>query len=155
MKVEYINPFVESVDNFFSTMLNCQCKRGDVGVSSSSVPSLEVVALIGLSGPAQGIVSLAFPVATALAIVSRMLGTQLQVMDATVSDGIAEVVNIIAGNAKSKFTLDTPVKLGLPSVIRGNSFNIDYPSKATWLEIPFSSGIGPFVLRVIFKIDGR
>ena len=33
MKVEYINPFIESVFELSSTMLNSKARRGDVGVS--------------------------------------------------------------------------------------------------------------------------
>ena len=73
-------------------------------------------------------------------------------MDATVSDAVAEMVNIVAGRAKSKFqTLSgDPINLSLPTVVRGNSYKVDYPSKSVWLDVPFESELGPFNLRVTF-----
>lgn len=155
MKVEYINPFIESVYELFSTMLSSKASRGDVGVSDGKANPRDIMALIGLSGPARGMVALAFPVETALTIVNRLLGTESRVLDDTVSDAIAEVVNIVAGGAKAKFKLGSgpPIDLSLPTVVRGNSFSVDYPSKSIWLEVPFNSDLGPFTMRVTFEIQ--
>ena len=102
MKVEYINPFIESVHELFSTMLNSKASRGNVAIARGDGASHDIVALIGLSGPARGMVTMAFPVKTALNIVNRLLGSDLRIMDDTVSDAIAEVVNIVAGGAKAR-----------------------------------------------------
>ncbi|MCP4644242.1 MAG: chemotaxis protein CheX [bacterium] len=155
MKVEYINPFIESVFELFTTMLGCEVERGDIGVSSTSGDPRDIMALIGLSGPARGTVALSFPTATALAMVGQILGTETRVIDDTVSDGIAEVVNIVAGSAKAKLKVggSKVIDLSLPTVVRGNSFSIDYPTQAVWLEVPFSSELGAFSLRVTFELD--
>jgi len=154
MKVEYINPFIESVYELFSTMLSAQAIRGDVGVARDAEGNTRhLVALIGLSGKARGMVALAFPVSTALAMVNRLLGTDTRVLDDTVSDAIAEMVNIVAGGAKAKLTNGEgpPIDLSLPTVVRGNSYDVDYPSGSVWLEVPFTSDLGPFSLRVTFQ----
>ncbi|MCD6118440.1 chemotaxis protein CheX [bacterium] len=152
MKVEYINPFIEGVNELFLTMLGCEALRGKVGVAKAKSDPRDVTALIGLSGPARGIVALTFPIPTALAMVSKLLGTPTRVVDATVSDAVAEMVNIVAGRAKSKFqTLSgDPINLSLPTVVRGNSYKVDYPSKSVWLDVPFESELGSFSLRVTF-----
>ena len=157
MKVEYINPFIESVRDLFSTMLNAQAKRGNVGVSHGGSNPRDIMALIGLSGPARGIVALSFPTSTALAIVNRLLGSDTRVVDDTVSDAIAEIVNIVAGGAKAKFRIGdgSPIDLSLPTVVRGNSYAVDYPSGSVWLEVPFESDLGPFSMRVTFQIDKK
>ncbi len=155
MKVEYINPFIESVYDLFSTMLSTEVKRGDVEISTEVPPSRDIVALIGLSGPARGIVALSFPVATALAMVGQMLGTSdMRVVDETVRDGVAELVNIVAGGAKNRLVNGDgpPIQLSLPTVVRGNSYSVHYPSRSAWLEIPFTSDLGDFSLRVTFEI---
>ncbi len=157
MRVEYINPFIESVYELFSTMLSAQVRRGEVGLSNGAGNPREIMALIGLSGPARGNVALSFPTGTALAMVSRLLGADTHVVDETVSDAVAELVNIVAGSAKAKFNTNggTPIDLSLPTVVRGNSYSIDYPSKAVWLEVPFTSDLGAFSLRVTFEISGK
>ncbi len=75
-------------------------------------------------------------------------------MDDTVSDAIAEMVNIVAGGAKAKLNLGggAPLDLSLPTVVRGNSYNVDYPSGSVWLEVPFDSDLGSFRLRVTFEL---
>jgi chemotaxis protein CheX len=157
VNVDYINPFIESVYGLFATMLTAKASRGNVAVARDGGPPHDVVALIGLSGPARGMVTLAFPAKTALNIVNRLLGTELHIMDDTVSDAIAEVVNIVAGGAKARFKIEKgpPIELSLPTVVRGNSFCVDYPTKTTWLEVPFDSELGPFTMRVTFKMDAK
>jgi chemotaxis protein CheX len=156
MNVEYINPFIESVYELFSTMLSSSVKRGDVGVTKTAPAPRDIMALIGLSGHARGMVALSFPVETALNMVNRLLGTETKVIDATVSDAVAELVNIVAGGAKAKFPArdGQPIQLSLPTVVRGNSYNVDYPSKSVWLEVPFTGELGEFSLRVTFSMDG-
>ena len=159
MKVEYINPFLESVNELFTTMLDSKVEKGEVGVTvpeEKGTSQRFITALIGLSGSARGTVALSFPVPTALKMVSRLLGQKTQIADDTVSDAVAELVNIIAGGAKANFQngSDRPIDLSLPTVVRGTSYYVEYPSNATWLDVPFTSDLGPFRLRVTFETDG-
>jgi len=154
MKVEYINPFIESTYDLFATMLNSKAVRGNVGLVKNTENPRDIMALIGLSGMARGMVALAFPVATALNMVNRLLGTEIRTVDDTVSDAIAEMVNIVAGGAKAKLNTgsEKPIDLSLPTVVRGKHFNVDYPTGSMWLEVPFDSDLGSFTLRVTFEM---
>ena len=154
MKVEYINPFIESTYDLFSTMLGSKAVRGDVGIANPEANPRDIMALIGLSGMARGMVALSFPVDTALNMVNKLLSTDIRAVDDTVSDAIAEMVNIVAGGAKSKLSGDDrpPIDLSLPTVVRGNSYNVEYPSGSVWLEVPFNSDLGSFTLRVTFEM---
>ncbi|NIA14835.1 MAG: chemotaxis protein CheX [Nitrospiraceae bacterium] len=157
MRVEYINPFIEAVYELFSTMLASKATRGEVGVvdASGSEGLYDIMGLIGLSGYARGMVALSFPAETAVAIVNTLLGTDSSTMDDTVSDAIAEVVNIVAGAAKAKFRAEgrPPIDLSLPTVVRGSSFSVNYPSHSIWIEVPFNSNLGGFTMRVTFESD--
>jgi len=153
VKVEYINPFIESTYDLFSTMLNSKATRGNVALAKDFTNPRDIMGLIGLSGVARGMVALSFPVKTALNMVNRLLGMELHVVDDTVSDAIAEMVNIVAGGAKARLSGNEgpPIDLSLPTVVRGGDFNVDYPSGSVWLEVPFDSELGPFTLRVTFE----
>ena len=153
MDVQYVNPFIESVQELFSTMLGCEAERGEIGLVKGKSNPRDVIALIGLSGPASGMLTVSFPIETALAVACRILGMEMKVIDGSVSDAVAEVANIVAGSAKAKLINDDqePIDLGLPTVVRGNSYTVDYPSHATWLEVPFTSELGPFSMRVTFR----
>jgi len=153
--VKYINPFIDSINDLFSTMLNARAKRGEIGVAKGSGGSgvgggKDVTALIGLSGSVRGMVALSFPMPTALMIACRLLGNETKVVDGAVADAVAECVNIVAGAAKAKLSREdeVPIDLSLPTVIRGSSYNVEYPSKSLWLEVPFTSTLGSFSIRV-------
>jgi chemotaxis protein CheX len=156
MDVKYINPFIESVSEVFATMLQAGVARGTICLASGKSDPTHIVALIGLSGPARGTVALHLPTKTALALVGRILGQHLVVVDGTVKDGVAEIVNIIAGNAKAKFGAsgDMPIELGLPTLISGSHYSVEYPTKASWLQVPFTSDLGAFSLCVTFVLNG-
>jgi chemotaxis protein CheX len=154
MKVECINAFIGGVVEVFATMLEIEVTRGDVGVTrSGSSNSQDIMALIGLSGTARGMVALSFPTATALALVRKLLGMEIAVVDNTVADGVAEIVDMVAGSAKTKLTSDggPPIDLSLPTVVRGKSFEVEYPTKAIWIEVVFQSSLGDFSLCVTFE----
>ncbi len=142
MKAEYVNPFVESVYELFVSMLNANARKGEVTLSTNNVKPRQLTALIGFSGPVRGMVAMSFPVNTALAMVSRLLGTQVLVVDDTVSDAVGEFVNIVSGAA---------IDLSLPTVVRGSGYVVDYPSRARWLEVHFDSDLGPFSLQITFE----
>lgn len=152
MKAEYINPFLESVELLFNNMLGCTVARGQLGTSRGSAGRHEVTAIIGMSGPTRGTVSLSFPAATAAAMVGRLMGTGAVENADTLIDGVSELVNIVAGGAKSKLSAEggTVIDLSLPTVIRGKDFQCQGPSQAVWLDIPFASDLGEFCVRVTF-----
>lgn len=154
MNIHYINPFIESVFETFSTLVKCEVARGDIALAGQTPDSRTIVALIGMSGPIRGVVALHLPINTALSIVNRLLESEVRFIDDTVLDGVAELVNIIAGGAKAKLAGDEgpPIDLGLPTVVKGNAFRVDYPRDATWLSIPFKSELGPFSIRVILQM---
>jgi len=155
MKVEYINPFIESTHDLFATMLGCKAARGEVDVVQPENIPRDIVAIIGLSGMARGMVALTLPVDTAMNMANRLLSTDIKTVDDTVSDAIAEMVNMVAGGAKAKLSGDTlpPFELSLPNIVRGNDCNVDYPSGSVWLEVPFNSELGSFSLRVTIQMD--
>ena len=50
MRVEYINPFVESTFNVLKDVLNIDIKRGDLKLKNSSMQIQGVAAMVGLAG---------------------------------------------------------------------------------------------------------
>lgn len=127
------------------------------GLTDGSKRPNEVLALIGISGVVRGSLALSMPIETTLAIAGRMLGTPSSEFDETVSDCLGEVVNIIAGGAKAKLSelLKTTLDLTLPTVIRGGSYEVYSPSRVRWLEVPFSSDLGNFALRVTLDTTAK
>ncbi len=151
MDVKCINPFVESVDTVFQTMLNVQPQRQKLKIGDGQGKGAAVTSLVGISGQVQGVVVLRFPAETALEIAERMLGTEVSVVNAEVVDAVSEIVNMVAGSAKAKFDYDPPLELGLPTVVQGSDYKVKYPSGTTWLEVPFESEAGNFAMELTFE----
>ncbi|MCK5230840.1 MAG: DUF342 domain-containing protein [Desulfobulbaceae bacterium] len=140
-----------SVQKLFSTMLGCEAKHGKLRIASNEGKPDELIAVIELSGPVRGTVVMIFPTNTALAIISKMSGIKIQAVDKMVTDGVGEVLNMVAGTAKRKLAKDDfpPVNIGLPTVVNGNAY-LFASSMSKWLELAFTSDLGPFILRVTF-----
>jgi chemotaxis protein CheX len=153
MNVAYINPFIESVSELFTTMLGCEAERGRVGLVKPGQSSGDLTAVIGLSGPVRGTVALSFPDTTALAMVGRMTGLPEAELADSLGDGLAELVNIVAGGAKAKLNSGSGAvtDLSLPTVVRGQSYTVEGLTQSTWLDVPFASELGAFTLRVTLE----
>ncbi len=104
MKVEYVNPFISSTVDTFSTMLNAKATAGKPFLKKEQQPSYDVSGVIGLSGNARGAIILSFPKAVALKVISVMIGTEIKIVGPEVTDGIGELANIVAGYAKQNLT---------------------------------------------------
>lgn len=156
MKLKYINPFIKAVHDFFDMMLNAKVSKGDLGIRAAETATHEITGLIGLSGIARGSVAISFPQETAVNIANRLLSAEYSELNRSVTDAVAETVNIVAGSAKSKFVTGEngkPIDLSLPNVIIGKKYVVSYPSMAVWVEVPFTSDLGNFSMRVTFELD--
>jgi chemotaxis protein CheX len=150
MKADYINPFIESVTEVFSNMLECGVEIGEPSITAEEKGTPDIIGVIGLSGTAQGVVALKFPVKTALTVIGKMIGTEFKGVDSSIIDGVGELVNIVAGSAKAKFPGHS-ISLSLPTVVRGSIYKLNNLGNTVWLTVPFSSALGEFSVSVCFK----
>lgn len=151
--VRYINPFIDAVSNVFTTMLDLQPTRKSLKVSPGEPDMAQLTSIIGISGQVHGVVALRFPPQTALSLAGRLLGETPSEINDEVIDAIAEMVNMVAGNAKARFDHDPPLELGLPTVVEGKGYRLKYPSGSFWLEVPFETEDGPFAMEVSYSAE--
>ena len=153
VKVEFINPFLESIDSVFDMMLNTTIERQGLRIGGDDVlrDDHSITSIIGMSGRATGSVALNFPRRTAIELACRFLGCELTDVDDNVTDALAELANIVAGAAKSKFNLDPPPQLSLPTVVVGSGYTMSRPANVPWVEVPFTSDAGNFSMCVSFE----
>ncbi len=150
MKAKYINPFLNASINLFRVFLGMDVTAGTPYVRKDTGNLGDVSALIGLAGETSGAVVLSFSHDTALKIVSRMEGVEHHFLGAEVLDGVGELVNIIAGNAKKDLN-EFKILISLPGVITGNNYQIKWPSGVPVICIPFESSLGPFSVNVSLR----
>jgi hypothetical protein len=58
---------------------------------------------------------------------------------------------MVGGGAKSRFEIEPPPQLSLPTVIEGHSYKMCYPTKSVWFEVPFDSDAGEFLMEISFS----
>ena len=122
MRVEYINPFVEAAFNVLKEVLGEDIKRGELYLKATSQPVLGVAAIVGLAGDVEGRVLLDMSHKTALAIASAMNGEKLTELDALGKATIAELANMITGQAVTKLhDLGFKFDLTPPALITGDN----------------------------------
>lgn len=153
MNVEYINPFVVSVTEFFNTMLGVNVERTSIGIAAELSATDGFRAIIGLSGAICGTVVLVLPMNTGNQLVKRLLCSEEVPDEDTLRDGVSEAVNIIAGNAKARLPQKDgrSISLSLPTVISGNGVKIECPSDTAVVDIGFKSDLGDFSLKIGFQ----
>lgn len=147
----FLNAFVESVQSVFQTMLDTAPTRQTIQSGQTTQSEPTVTAIIGISGALECVMLLRFPLPTAMSLAGRFIGAVPGSLNEEVVDAIAELANIIAGSAKSKFNTDSPLELSLPTVVQGDEFWIRTPRKTVWLDVPFTSDAGDFNLSVTYN----
>lgn len=149
MDVHYINPFIQSAQNVFQTMLDSPLKRLKLSLKQSASPSHDVSGVIGLSGKVCGSVVFSLSRTVALAVVKQMLDLEVNEINAEVADAIGELTNMIAGGAKPSFPEDE-LSIGLPNVIAGRNHVVMFPGNVRPICVDFETLWGPVSLEIGF-----
>lgn len=140
MRVEYINPFVESAYDIMKEVLQNDIDRKDLYLKKTSQPVMGVAALVGLAGDVEGRVLIDMSQDAALKIASTMNGEELNEMDELVKATITELANMITAQAVTKlFDLGFKFDLTPPSIITGENMqvsNADVEALIVPLEMP-------------------
>ena len=129
MRVEYINPFVESAYNILKEMLKSDVKRGELYLKSTAMPVLGVAAIVGLAGDVEGRVLFDMQRDTAIRVASAMLEAMEMEPITTLNDmaraTINELANMITGQAVTKLhELGFKFDLTPPALLSGENMEI-------------------------------
>ena len=124
-----VDPLMRAVTKTFSTMIaveleNCKLKL------MTPLTCTHVVAEVGFTGKATGVVQLRMMPDTARLIASRLLGLAAEeVTDPDINDVIGEMGNVVGGNLKSNLCdANLDCKLSPPKISRTDSFLIYKPT---------------------------
>jgi chemotaxis protein CheX len=149
MDVSYINPFISATIACFNTMIALSVKPGNPELKREPFISYDISGIIGISGDAQGSISISFEKDIAVKIISAMLGSSVTDGPDLV-DAIGELANIIAGNAKSGLS-QFSLSISLPNVIIGKNHVLSNQSGTQSIVIPFYSDLGKFNMEISLK----
>jgi chemotaxis protein CheX len=125
MRVEYINPFVESAFNILKEVLNCDVKRGEIYLKPTSMSIMGVAALVGLAGDVEGRVLFDMTKDSALYIAGTMNGETFPNLDELAKATIQELANMITAQAVTKlYELGFKFDLTPPALFTGDNMEV-------------------------------
>ncbi|MDR2185143.1 MAG: chemotaxis protein CheX [Treponema sp.] len=153
MRVEYINPFVESAFNVLKEVLNSDVKRGDLYLKSASMSIMGVAALVGLAGDVEGRVLFDMTKETALAVAGAMNSETFTVLDELAKATIQELANMITAQAVTKLhDLGFKFDLTPPALFTGENMEVSNNLKVEALIVPMELGpIGKIEVNVAIR----
>lgn len=150
MSSEYIMPFVESVGNVFETMLQLPVTNGTPAIKPHDTPAADVSGIIGLTGDVDGTIVLGFPTATAERAVAVFTGMEIASDHEDFADAIGELVNMVSGNAKAKFT-GKKAAISCPSVVIGAGHSVFGRKDVKCIRIPCECDLGEFYVDIAIR----
>ena len=149
MKAEYLNPFVRATRNVLETMAQTKLAGQKPYLKEGVATYGDVTGIIGMaSETVEGSMTISFPAACILQIVSRMLMEEPKaVIDNDIVDAVGEITNMICGGAKAEFgKLGLSFNLATPTMVTGRGVEIHHHAHVPIIVLPFQADCGTFVL---------
>ncbi len=153
MKVEFINPFLDSIVNVLATMADVQATQGKPQRKEDDTAYGDVTGVIGMaSSQVKGSLAITFTSEAIFDISKRMLGEEVNEINDTVTDLVGEITNMVTGGAKR--VLDEQgydFDMAIPAVVSGKNHKIGHKSSGMKLIVPFSTSAGKFFVEICFE----
>ena len=125
MRVEYINPFVESAFSVLKEVMNAEVKRGEIYLKPTTMSIQGVAALVGLAGDVEGRVLFDMTKDTALHVAGAMNQEEFTVFDELAKATIQELANMITAQAVTKLhELGFKFDLTPPALFTGDNMEV-------------------------------
>jgi chemotaxis protein CheX len=150
MKAEFINPFLKATINVLSTMASMDPKPGKPGIKEGETARGDIT---GITGHAEGSMSVTFSEECALAIVRNMTGEDLTELNEDVADAVGELTNMISGDARSQLQkMGYSFTAAIPTIVRGKNHTVKHiATGGSTVCIPFSTEHGYFWVEARFS----
>jgi chemotaxis protein CheX len=151
MNVKFLNPFLEAVFEVIKTETGFIVNKGDLNLEKGAYITDDVTVIIALVGAVEGNVFYGMSTSTAIALVSRMMGEQMEKFDTLAQSGIAELGNVITGSASVKLSdAGFEATISPPTLILGKGATIstlDFPR----LIVPLKAECGEIVVHLALR----
>lgn len=135
-------------------MLNPQVEAGKPFFNDEPLKKYEVAVLVGVLGDLQGQVICGMSETTAKAIISQMMGTEVQGIDQMGASAICELKNIIVGTASTNLSLKGyRCNITPPLFIKGGTIPEFLKHIHTALAIPIQGPFGAIDINLALRKD--
>jgi chemotaxis protein CheX len=99
MKMELIQPFINSADAVLAQSMQSETRIGDVSMEEEAYRRKGVAALVEIAGDIEGRIILDTDAATAMQIAKHLAGGDIEPSDGLVRETVCELANMVIGNA--------------------------------------------------------
>lgn len=150
MKVEFVNPFASAVLMVFQKEFGMNVMRDSLALQQGPLTGADVNTIIGVTGQLEGQVIYTFEEPVALRIASALMGEPLEELGELAKSAVAELGNIITGNAAIGLSENgfncilTP-----PTLLTGKELIVTTFTPV--LNIPFSTDFGMVTVHVALR----
>jgi len=151
---DFINSFVDAAKFFFSSMSSISVSPGAPQIKEGDTARGDVSSVIGMTGCAEGTMSLSFSDSCALAVATSMTGAKAGSEKSAILDAVGELRNIVAGDARTRLEkLGYALAAAIPTVVSGKDHTVYHNKRGGPVTfIPFSTGQGDFYLDICFAL---
>lgn len=151
MRLDFVKTFVDSTATLFREMVGPDVVIPSMTMKPSPVAGRDVMAIIGLTGEAQGRVIFDMDTATAVGIAGHMLGEQPHGLTPLARSSIAELASMAIGRAISQIN-DNGNRLNIspPTIITGSNL-ASYDQCLETLVAPINTAYGEVRVNVTIQ----
>jgi len=147
-----INPFLEAAVNVLKTMAMIEATPGKPYLKKDSKAFGDVSGIIGITGDAQGSMSISFETPAICAVVTNLFGMEVNEVTEEVRDAVGEMTNMICGDARRRLEAEgISLQAGTPTVVAGQNHSVTHINTGPMLAVPFTTDKGKFVVEVAFN----
>jgi chemotaxis protein CheX len=154
---DLIEPFVKATTRVLETMAFLKPEPGQPYTKRRGTPSGDVTGVVGITGSGHtGSVAVSFSEPCIKALVSNMLGEEVERIGLELLDAVGELTNMISGAARSEFaSAGLDLDAGIPAVVWGRAHVVAHASEVPVTVIPFNTVHGPFSVEACFEESRR
>ena len=150
-RLELIGPFVEAAARVLKQECGEVVSRGELHRVRSPQTSRDVSALIAMTGGVAGLVIYSMGIDTACALATRMIGDPVPELDAMAQSAIAELANMITGQAGIGLERNGfPSDMSPPLLLLGKGSTIA-TLNLTRLVVPLILSFGEIIVDIAIK----
>lgn len=152
MDVQLVNPFIDATIHVLSSLAFTEAHVGKPYLKQDPVAQGDVSGIVGLSGEANGTISVTFTRQCILKIVSKMFGEEITEINDDVKDAVGEILNIVSGDGRQRLQgLGKTMKGAIPTIITGKDHVITHITSHPIIAVPFETESGSFTFEVCFE----
>ena len=145
--------FDQAVVDIFEQMLSKKISKVGNFLDKSVMTPFYISSMMGFSGALNGNTAISFTKAHSREVVSLLLNEEVGAdNESVIEDGAGEMINMVAGQAKSLLVPKIDIDISLPMVISGTGHQICVKAETPQIFMLYNCDKTVFCLQLAFKI---